>query len=123
MKKRFIATLLIGSVICSSQVGFAKSSGNMKVGTKSVTINSTIAKRSAAGYTGSDGTIYSKVSIKYTYTKSGKTHTLSSADGYKYGVANAGCSAPENGVSVSVTSNHEAIYNGNYNSGNTSAAY
>lgn len=58
------------------------------------------------------------------YTKSGKNHSMSAADGYKYGVANAYCSVQENNaVSVSVATSHEAIYNGAYNSGNTSATY
>ena len=49
---------------------------------------------------------------------------MSAADGYKYGVANAYCSVQENNaVSVSVATSHEAIYNGAYNSGNTSATY
>jgi hypothetical protein len=124
MKKRLVAALLVCSVICSSQVSFAQSSKSLKVGSKTITINSTIAKKSANGYTGSDGTIYSKASIKYIYTKSGKNHSMSAADGYKYGVANAYCSVQENNaVSVSVATSHEAIYNGTYNSGNTSATY
>ncbi|MBS4817394.1 MAG: hypothetical protein KH026_12510 [Clostridium sp.] len=124
MKKRFVAALLVCSVICSSQVSFAQSSKSLKVGSKTITINSTIAKKSANGYTGSDGTIYSKASVKYTYTKSGKYYTKSAEDGYKYGVANAYCSVQENNaVSANVVTNHEAIYKGNYNSGSTSATY
>ena len=60
MKKRLVAALLVCSVICSSQVSFAQSSKSLKVGSKTITINSTIAKKSANGYTGSDGTIYSR---------------------------------------------------------------
>lgn len=123
MKKRFVAVLLVCSVICSSQVSFAQSSKSLKVGSKTITINSKIAQKSGAGITGSDGTIYSKASIKYTYKNSGKAHSVPVEDGYKYGVANAHYSILGDGVSVSVVSSHEAIYNGTYNSGNTSVTY
>ncbi len=123
MKKRLVAALLVCSVICSSQVSFAQSSKSLKVGSKTITINSTIAAKSGAGFTGSDGTIYSKASVSYTYKNAGKTHTISSTDGYLYGVAAARCSAPNGASSVRVATTHEAIYNGAYNSGNTSVAY
>lgn len=123
MKKLALSLLLVSSIVCSTQIGSAKTSDTIKVGTKSVTINSKISADTGNGYTGTDGTVYAKVSAKYTYKKSGKTYTLSSASGYAYHVANAACKAPSGGKSVKIISTHEAIYKGNYNHGTTSASY
>ncbi len=123
MKKLALSLLLIGSIVCSTQIGSAKASDSLKVGSKKVAINSTITANTGNGYTGSDGTVYAKVSVKYTYKKSGKTYTKSCASEYKYRTANAACKAASGGKSVKVVSTHEAIYKGDYNHGTTSAYY
>lgn len=123
MKKLALSLLLIGSIVCSTQIGSAKTSDSIKVGAKKVSINSTITANTGNGYTGTDGTIYAKVSVKYTYKKSGKIYSKSSTSGYKYTIANAACRAANGGKSIKVVSTHEAIYKGDYNHGTTSAHY
>lgn len=123
MKRKITATILACSLILSSQVSYAASSTTMMVGSKNVAVNSTITRNSGAGYTGSDGTIYSKVSVTYIYKKSGVTYTKKNTTGYTYSVASASCSAASGGTSVQVKSQHEAIYKGNYNSKSTSKSY
>lgn len=124
MKRLFVSMLLVCSLLCTSQISHAQSSADLNVGSKSVRINSTINQGSGNGYTGSDGTVYAKVSVVYTYTNSsGKRCTKTDTDGYVYRVANAFGSASAGGHSVKIESSHEAIYLGVYNSGKTSVSY
>lgn len=124
MKKKLISLLLVGCLLTNNQIVNAKSSTSVRVGGKSVVMNSKISKTTASSYTGSDGTVKARVTSDYYYAKAGIKHgPISKNSGFVYGVASVGFSAGKEGVSLTVVSNHTAIYGGDRSDANTSASY
>lgn len=123
MKKKVIAVMLVAGMLVAGQ-NDKVTAKTVNVGGKNVVVNSTIARTTASGHTGSDGTIKAYVDSSYYYALDGaRKGPYTKTKGPVNSVASVNFSAAAGGVSLSITSHHELSYGGDSTQANTSASY